>query len=65
MAPADRPQLPLRWSFSPELNPRDSSIRWSWRAYTQAGKLAMQASRSFETLTECKKDATEHGYDGR
>jgi hypothetical protein len=65
MAPTDRINLPLRWSFTPEQSARDGSIHWSWRAYTQAGKIAMQSSRSFDTLTECRNDAREHGYDAR
>ena len=65
MAPTERINLPLRWSFTPAQRAQDGSIRWSWRAFTQAGNLAMKSSRDFETLTECKKDAQDHGYDGR
>ena len=46
----------------PTTDERDRSVRWAWRAYTQTGKLAMQSSESFETLTECMDDARGHGY---
>jgi hypothetical protein len=62
LAPTDRIQLPLRWQFVPEKNPRDGAVRWGWRAYTQAGKLAMQSGDSFETLTECMDNAKASGY---
>ena len=62
MAPTDRIQLPFRWQFVPVTDPRDASVRWEWRAYTQTGRLAMQALGSFETLTECMEDARSHGY---
>ncbi|HUQ24355.1 MAG TPA: hypothetical protein VM140_01705 [Burkholderiales bacterium] len=62
MAPTDRIQLPLRWQFFPEKDPRDGAVRWGWRAYTQTGKLAMQSDDTFETLTECMDDARTSGY---
>jgi hypothetical protein len=62
MAPTDKINLPLRWSFSPTQNPRDGSIRWSWRAYTQTGELAMESEESFDTLTDCMNDAKTRGY---
>jgi hypothetical protein len=62
MAPKDNVQLPLRWEFVPQQEARDRSIRWSWRAYTQAGKMALYSEGSFETLTECMDDAKRHGY---
>jgi hypothetical protein len=62
MAPPEKFSLPLRWEFTPTQNARDGSIRWSWRAYTQGGQLAMQSEDSFETLTECTNDARERGY---
>ena len=37
MAPADKPRLPFRWSFVPQQDARDGTIRWTWRAYTQTG----------------------------
>jgi hypothetical protein len=65
MAPADKPQLPFRWSFIPVQNARDGSIRWTWRAYTQAGETAMESKESFYTFTECMNDAKTNGYGGR
>ena len=62
MAPTDRIRLPFRWQFVPVRDERDGSIRWMWRAYTQAGKLALHSDRSFETLTECLNDAKQNGY---
>jgi hypothetical protein len=62
MAPSDKINLPFRWSFIPEQDPKDGSIRWTWRAYTQAGKLAMQSERTFETFTDCMNDAKARGY---
>ena len=64
MASSDKIQLPLRWQFVPQPQPRDGSVRWRWRAYTQTGALAMEADESFETLTECMQDARERGYGG-
>ena len=64
MAPTDRFKLPLRWKFEPQQNPRDGSIRWKWTAYTQSGEAAMKSDDVFDTLTECMKDAREHGYGG-
>ncbi|HEV3010074.1 MAG TPA: hypothetical protein VGX52_13665 [Burkholderiales bacterium] len=65
MAPTDKINLPFRWSFIPAQNPRDGSIRWTWRAYTQAGELAMESEGSFETFTECMNDAKVRGYGAR
>lgn len=65
MAPTDKIRLPLRWSFVPAQNSKDGSIRWSWRAYTQTGELAMESQGSFETFTECMNDAKTRGYGQR
>ena len=62
MAPNERINLPFRWSFVPAQDPRDGSIRWTWQAYTQGGKLAMQSERSFDSFTECMNDAKTRGY---
>lgn len=62
MAPTDKIQLPFRWQFVPTNHPRDGAVHWEWRAYTQAGRLAMQSTETFETLTECMDDARTHGY---
>ena len=62
MAPTDRIHLPFRWQFVPVNHAQDGSVRWEWRAYTQAGRLAMQSVEKFETLTDCIADAREHGY---
>jgi len=64
MTSSDKIQLPLRWQFLPEQEHPDRSVRWRWKAYTQAGALAMQSERSFETLTECMEDARARGYGG-
>ena len=65
MAPTDKLHLPLRWSFVPAQDPKDGLIRWSWRAYTQTGELAMQSQGSFETFTDCMNDAKTRGYGQR
>jgi hypothetical protein len=52
----------LRWHFMPVESPRDRSVQWKWRAYTQSGNVALQSSVTFETLTECMDDAKRHGY---
>jgi hypothetical protein len=62
LAPTDRIQLPFRWQFVPTKDPRDGSVRWGWCAYTQSGKLALQSSATFETLSECIADARKQGY---
>lgn len=62
MAPTDRIQLPFRWQFVPTKHPRDGSVLWAWRAYTQTGTLALQSSATFETLTDCIDDARKQGY---
>jgi hypothetical protein len=62
MAPTDKLQLPFRWSFIPEQDARDGSIRWSWRAYAQNGMEVMQSEASFEAITECMDDAKARGY---
>ncbi|MEA3153436.1 MAG: hypothetical protein QOK44_1025 [Betaproteobacteria bacterium] len=43
MAPTDRIRLPFRWQFVPVTDPRDGSVRWTWRAYTQSGSLAIES----------------------
>ena len=58
----ERPHLPFRWSFIPEQNPRDGSIRWKWRAFTHTGEVAMASDGAFETFTECMNDAKTRGY---
>ena len=65
MAPAEKPHLPFRWSFVPSQNVRDGSIRWVWRAYTQAGELAMESDGAFDSFTECMEDAKNKGYGER
>jgi hypothetical protein len=65
VAPTDRFELPLRWQFVPVENPADRSIGWKWRAYTQSGRLAMESTEGFETLTECMQDAEGAGYGKR
>lgn len=62
MAPTDKLRLPFRWQFVPQKSPRDGAVRWSWHAYTQSGRPAMQSAEDFETLTECMQDARAHGY---
>ena len=62
MAPTDKLRLPFRWSFIPEQDARDGSIRWSWRAYAQNGLEVMQSEACFETITECMDDAKARGY---
>ena len=62
MAPTDKLHLPFRWSFIPEQDARDGSIRWSWRAYAQNGTEVMRSEASFETITECMDDAKARGY---
>ena len=62
MAPSDRLHLPFRWQFLPVKNPPDGSIHWTWKAYTQAGELALECGRTFETLTDCMEDARQQGY---
>ena len=64
MAPAERIQL-FRWQFLPLEDPRDRSVRWTWRAFTQTGQLALESKESFETLTECIDDARANGYGGK
>ena len=61
MAPRDPTRLALRWEFKPIQTPQ-GLIRWTWNAYTQWGKLQMEAGKSFETYTECGADAKLHGY---
>ena len=58
----ERPRLPFRWSFIPEQNPRDGSIRWRWRAFTHTGEVAMESDGAFETFTDCMNDAKTRGY---
>jgi hypothetical protein len=65
LAPNERIQLPLRWQFDPVESPRDRAIRWKWRAYTQAGELALESDDDFETLTQCIEAAKAAGYGGK
>jgi hypothetical protein len=62
MAPADKVHLPLRWEFVPSKQRNDGSILWSWRAYTQGGKVAMKSGSRFDSLTACIEDAKAAGY---
>ena len=62
MAPTERIRLPFRWQFVPVEQKQDGSVRWTWKAYTQTGELAMESDRSFETLTDCMDDARLRGY---
>jgi hypothetical protein len=65
MAPSDKANLPFRWSFIPQQDPKDGSINWTWKAHTQGGTLAMESARSFDTFTECMNDARARGYGGQ
>ena len=62
MAPNDRLRPPFRWAFIPSQNAKDGTIRWTWRAFTQSGEIAMDSKGSFETLTDCMNDAKAMGY---
>ena len=62
MCPTDRIRLPFRWQFLPVRDERDGSIKWTWRAFTHAGKLALHADRQFDSLSDCLDDARAHGY---
>jgi hypothetical protein len=64
MAPQEKFHLALRWEFAPLQAPGDGAVRWIWRAYTQAGRLSMEAEAPFDTLTECMEDAKQRGYGG-
>jgi hypothetical protein len=65
MAPPDRIRLPLRWEFVPRQRQGDGAIQWQWRAYAHSGQLSMQCEGEFETLTDCMRNAREHGYGAR
>lgn len=62
MAPYEKLNLPFRWEFSPVRHIADGSIRWTWKAYTQSGKLALECEDTFETLTDCMEHARTQGY---
>lgn len=63
MAPTDKLHLPFRWSFIPEQDARDGSIRRSWRAYAQNGMEVMQSERPVSRPSrECMDDAKARGY---
>ena len=62
MSPADRLRLPFRWHFSPSRHATDGSIEWGWTAYDQSGKVVMQSSEKFPTLTDCIADARTKGF---
>jgi len=62
LAPTERIRLPFRWQFVPVEGKKDGSVRWTWRAYTQTGSLALESERDFETLTDCMNDARLRGY---
>ena len=64
MTTTDPINLPFRWEFVSVENPKDKAIRWKWRAFTQAGKMAMESDDAFETRTECVADAKDRGYRG-
>lgn len=65
MNPTDRLKPPFRWSFIPSQNAKDGTIRWTWRAFTQSGEVALQSDTSFESFTECMNDARLRGYGER
>jgi len=46
-------------------NAKDGTIRWTWRAFTQGGTVAMESKSSFESFTECMNDAKAQGYGER
>jgi hypothetical protein len=62
MAPTERIRLPFRWQFLPVESKADGAVRWTWKAYTQTGDVALESDGSFETLTECMDDARLRGY---
>ena len=62
MAPTERIRLPFRWQFVPVEAKTDGSVRWTWKAYTQTGEIALECEQSFETLTDCMDDARLKGY---
>jgi hypothetical protein len=64
VAPTDGIRLPFRWDFIPTERPLDGAITWTWRAYTQTGKLALESKTAFDSLSECKDNARLEGYEG-
>ena len=62
MAPKEPIRLNLRWEFRPAQHRNTGFVSWTWHAYTQAGRVAMQSERSFDTFTDCIEDAKLHGY---
>jgi len=55
--------MSLRWEFLPSLEGSGpSSVRWRWRAWTQAGKLFAESDQAFEMYIDCLDDAKRHGY---
>ena len=64
MTTTDPINLPFLWYFDTVENPLDKSIRWKWRAMSQAGELVMESKETFETRTECIEDAKARGYRG-
>jgi len=63
MASKEPINLPFRWEFTPLPSDATGAILWKWRAYGQTGKVVVESKTSFETLTECKEDATKAGYE--
>jgi hypothetical protein len=61
MVSNDRIHLLLRWEFVPVQDKQDRTVRWTWRAHEQSGKLAMQSEKLFDSLIECVDDAKRHG----
>jgi len=64
MTTTDPINLPFLWYFDTVEYPLDKSIRWKWRAMSQAGELVMESKETFETRTECIEDAKARGYPG-
>ena len=62
MAPVERIPLPFRWEFIPVERPLDRSIHWRWRAVSHSGDFVLEANELFDTLTECKENAAQAGY---
>ena len=62
MSPKEPISLPFRWEFSPAKSPKNGTILWKWHAYSHVGELAMESRFAFDTLTDCKVDATKSGY---
>lgn len=54
----------MYWGFHRVSTPSSVKKQWRWQKCEDAGAVLESSEKTFRTLTDCMRDAREHGYWG-